>query len=802
MNKGLSPQTVSIGRDNRCDIVVNNPTVSRKHAIITLVGSEYQLQDCNSANGVFVNGQKVKKTSITSTDTITLGTSVSLRWDTIKSAFSAKTNHHIDDYIEFIGVPIVRVGRAKDNDIVANDPAVSRYHATIRKVDTQSGQSRYYIDDLDSCNGVFVNGKRIHSCEIGQEDAVTLGNAFLLTWDAVQYAFNNGQDRVEQYVAPEFDPNYHKHRYPDYPWKKKSGNAGSWIVATLIVIILFVGGIYLFFNNREKAPNLNIEPILSKDAVSVPVSAVIRASENEIVLSADADPSSYQTGKVIASGISDGAPYGFLRKVTGHSYQNGQIVVTTAPATLDDAFDQLGLDIHTKLNPSDLASSRPLTDGVVFTPGMAVCMSPFVSGLYAKDVKIGFEPDPLTFNYTIDKTIPLSNGISMEINGDLNLSLGYILQARLVDILEGDVYINSGTIVESSGDLNVVVNGAFSHQTKLELYEHGFSPVEFFVCGFPIVLYPKVTIVLEIDAQGSSSATTSVTAFSSFKAGAEYQKNKWKPYSEKQFSYQYSPPEVEGSIRSYISAGPRFELNFYGIKSSGPYAYARGFLELKGDINSDPLWTLDGGYRVDVGAFVNTIVAGIHEYQSPDIINQSNQLAKKNREQEKQPNPGIVYINAVNGNWNTKSELLNMFEDVNEDSSKEAMTYDLERYKYKSDILPEVYFSLLGVLVPDNQKVTIYESDLIISYINNSLVSIKFTDAACKRLIEQIKISSDITKDRSDILGTYYDFIASEDHLKANKFNQSQMECLKEPTYLVVENGSWKISVWDETLLD
>ena len=48
------------------------------------------------------------------------------------------------------------IGRWDDNDIAIPDRWVSRYHAEIHRQG-----SRYVIHDLDSKNGLFVNGKRV-----------------------------------------------------------------------------------------------------------------------------------------------------------------------------------------------------------------------------------------------------------------------------------------------------------------------------------------------------------------------------------------------------------------------------------------------------------------------------------------------------------------------------------------------------------------------------------------------------------------------------------------------------------------
>jgi two-component system, cell cycle response regulator len=51
----------SIGRDAICDVELMDDFISREHAIITLQGGHFYLQDCGSLNGTFINDVRVKE---------------------------------------------------------------------------------------------------------------------------------------------------------------------------------------------------------------------------------------------------------------------------------------------------------------------------------------------------------------------------------------------------------------------------------------------------------------------------------------------------------------------------------------------------------------------------------------------------------------------------------------------------------------------------------------------------------------------------------------------------------------------
>jgi hypothetical protein len=69
-----------VGRSQRCDYVISDPNVSRRHFELRLRGSQWHLIDLNSTNGVKVNGRRVTSSRLAPGDRIEVGTS-SLTFD-------------------------------------------------------------------------------------------------------------------------------------------------------------------------------------------------------------------------------------------------------------------------------------------------------------------------------------------------------------------------------------------------------------------------------------------------------------------------------------------------------------------------------------------------------------------------------------------------------------------------------------------------------------------------------------------------------------------------------------------------
>lgn len=72
----LQPYTMTIGRRDTCDLVINDASVSRRHAQIAYRGGEYIITDLGSTNGVYVNGVRVGTKVLAPGDAIKMGTTL------------------------------------------------------------------------------------------------------------------------------------------------------------------------------------------------------------------------------------------------------------------------------------------------------------------------------------------------------------------------------------------------------------------------------------------------------------------------------------------------------------------------------------------------------------------------------------------------------------------------------------------------------------------------------------------------------------------------------------------------------
>jgi hypothetical protein len=69
----VDKRRVVLGRSRDCDIQVEDPNVSRRHAELRQEGSTYWIVDLDSTNGIEVNGKRVKRAKLDSGDVFTVG---------------------------------------------------------------------------------------------------------------------------------------------------------------------------------------------------------------------------------------------------------------------------------------------------------------------------------------------------------------------------------------------------------------------------------------------------------------------------------------------------------------------------------------------------------------------------------------------------------------------------------------------------------------------------------------------------------------------------------------------------------
>jgi len=176
----LDPQGSVIGRDRLADILVHGPGVSRRHCrLFRDEHGNWQVRDLESTNGVFINGRRIEReTMLRPGDVIGLGQARAADFEFISATDTlgdSEANSHVPRRLSVNGSGPWLIGRDLAHPVnLPADPLVSLDHARVLAL-----PEGLFIEDLDSRNGTWVDGRRIRRARLTAQNSVMIGSSEL-----------------------------------------------------------------------------------------------------------------------------------------------------------------------------------------------------------------------------------------------------------------------------------------------------------------------------------------------------------------------------------------------------------------------------------------------------------------------------------------------------------------------------------------------------------------------------------------------------------------------------------------------
>lgn len=193
----LARDEYTVGRAEGNSICLTERNVSRSHAVLRRMEAGWQVEDLQSYNGTYVNGARVVDlVPLRSGDIVQLA---DYRIELLDEAAIAVAEvearaaaavlppeqRRPARLIMVIGpqpgaeFPLlgdrITIGRAEEADVSINHTSVSRNHAEMQAL----GDGRWEIIDLNSANGMRINGVELKRGILDQGDALELGDVRL-----------------------------------------------------------------------------------------------------------------------------------------------------------------------------------------------------------------------------------------------------------------------------------------------------------------------------------------------------------------------------------------------------------------------------------------------------------------------------------------------------------------------------------------------------------------------------------------------------------------------------------------------
>ncbi|MBF0563957.1 MAG: FHA domain-containing protein [Nitrospirae bacterium] len=199
----IKSEEVLIGRLSECNLRLEDPCISRRHAMVYFSRNNYFIQDLNSKLGVFVNGRKVSEQRLHSGDVILIGKQAIIFTNPAQESNGfTDTDPAIGNIGKtsgrFLLIKITASGEAKErypltpdgvtigrdgenSAIRLDDSSVSKKHARI-----WLEKEKVYVEDLNSRNGTFVGDKMIpagKAIELPTGKIIKIGNSQFMVFD-------------------------------------------------------------------------------------------------------------------------------------------------------------------------------------------------------------------------------------------------------------------------------------------------------------------------------------------------------------------------------------------------------------------------------------------------------------------------------------------------------------------------------------------------------------------------------------------------------------------------------------------
>jgi len=349
---------------------------------------------------------------------------------------------------------------------------------------------------------------------------------------------------------------------------------------------------------------------------------------DELAFSESAPMEDVEVGDIVVTGVSEKAPAGFLREVTGRREEGGQIILETRPGTLSEAIDKGRLDTNITISEQTIDEKR-FYGGIGGKRGVqrnlenqdvpdpvAKAVGGFCDGSQdsicfqlAERVKAGRQFGERGPEVDVGVTYAIAQSFKPSI--DLEVDIGFTGTDRVRFSVKRGYRRTVGAIL--GGGASYELSRDIISDRKLSTFVVTIGPV-------PVVIIPTIKVEGGVEfALEAAGLEAFVREKKTVENGLNYDGSDWSQIKNRAQEFSgitVKPTEgalegVTGSVEPFGRVP--FSLRLYG--AAGPLVAAKGFLQVNVDPGNtdEPLWEAFLGVSGEVGFEAREV--GVEESQ-------------------------------------------------------------------------------------------------------------------------------------------------------------------------------------------
>ena len=312
-------------------------------------------------------------------------------------------------------------------------------------------------------------------------------------------------------------------------------------------------------------------------------SFIIYVDSNRVIYNKIIDTTKIKVGVILMSGITDIAPFGYLRRVLSISYINNQTILFTENADLTDAVNNGYFTNRTIIDSitNDTSKNANLAANVI------------IDTINNRRLQTNEKIDILNRTINIEKSF--FDG-DVKLKGSLNLKVTADLEIAIKNALLNSFLFQVN--FENKNSLTIEVSKSIDLEDKVDLLTFNLAPMVIPAGPVTIPVFHKVVITLGFDANASVGGVAGAEYNQSAKYGFQYKYGEWSKINIKNYSYKIYPITLTGSAEfkpyiliSYIASPFNLPGNNISLNVKGSIINEATYIYPNLDFSSD--WKVD-----------------------------------------------------------------------------------------------------------------------------------------------------------------------------------------------------------------